>query len=104
MQFAFQLLALLASFCSFVFADLHSRGICVDLVDTDGYEVYNEDASKQACEWYLARNTGTEQWDQCPDCYFSTDPVPHCRSDGWHIGGDELYYYCQLAGADTSAA
>jgi hypothetical protein len=51
---------------SFVSAGLHSDGVCFDAVG--GQNVYNIAATTAACESYLARNTGGEQWDTCPDC------------------------------------
>lgn len=33
------------------------------------------DATKCACEAYRNRNTGDNQWDQCPDCTF-VSPLP----------------------------
>lgn len=50
----------------FVAADLHSDAVCID--KKGGVSVYNEAATKAACGNYKARNTGDEQWDQCPDC------------------------------------
>ncbi|KAL3423094.1 hypothetical protein PVAG01_04841 [Phlyctema vagabunda] len=101
--------AILAFFflSSFVLADLHYTGICVDTKSSsegNDFDFYNDVATKKACESYKNRNTGNEQWDQCPDCTYLEDPVPHCRSDAWHIGGDELTYYCQQAGASNGKA
>jgi hypothetical protein len=60
------LLALFALIAPFVSADLHSDGVCVDVVG--GQNVYNAVATTAACTAYLNRNTGGEQWDTCPDC------------------------------------
>jgi hypothetical protein len=60
----------LIAFCTlvtfFVSADLHSDAVCFDNIG--GQNVYNEAATKAACTSYLNRNTGSEQWDTCPDC------------------------------------
>ncbi|THV50438.1 hypothetical protein BGAL_0150g00010 [Botrytis galanthina] len=92
----------LLSLASFTLADLHTNGICVD-TKSDVY-VYNADATAKTCTNYYNRNTGSEQWDTCPDCTMITTGVPHCESAGWHIGGDELNYYCQQNGAGGSLA
>ncbi|CAI7638537.1 unnamed protein product [Penicillium glandicola] len=55
------------------------------------YEILPE-ATKCACDFYKQRNTGSNQWDQCPDCTFDGN---YCRSADWHIGGDEFTYYCE---------
>jgi hypothetical protein len=60
------LLALFALIAPFVGADLHSDGVCIDVVG--GQNVYNKVATTAACTAYLNRNTGGEQWDTCPDC------------------------------------
>ncbi|GKT73607.1 hypothetical protein ColTof4_06030 [Colletotrichum tofieldiae] len=36
---------------------------------SENYEIL-PDATKCACGYYRNRNTGNEQWDQCPDCQF----------------------------------
>ncbi|KPM36376.1 hypothetical protein AK830_g10198 [Neonectria ditissima] len=54
------------------------------------YEIL-PDATKCACNYYRNRNTGNKQWDKCPDCTFDGTA---CNSAGWHIGGDEMNYYC----------
>ncbi|KAF7908731.1 uncharacterized protein EAF01_004486 [Botrytis porri] len=92
----------LLSLASFTLADLHSTGICVDY--KNDAIVYNSAATIAACTNYRNRNTGSEQWDQCPDCNMITTGTPHCRSDAWHIGGDEWYYYCQQNKAGDSLA
>ncbi|KAI6355240.1 hypothetical protein MCOR25_008282 [Pyricularia grisea] len=55
------------------------------------YEI-DTTATSCACSYYRARHTGSHQWDSCPDCKF--DGI-ECLSDGWHIGGDEMTYYCE---------
>ncbi|KAJ6008651.1 hypothetical protein N7499_001298 [Penicillium canescens] len=55
------------------------------------YEIL-PDETKCACDFYRQRNTGNEQYDQCPDCTFDGN---YCNSAGWHIGGDEMTYYCE---------
>ncbi|KAJ4986132.1 hypothetical protein SVAN01_08396 [Stagonosporopsis vannaccii] len=88
----------------FVAADLHSDAICYD--KKGGASVYNEAATKAACGNYRVRNTGNKQWDQCPDCEMRViGNLNVCHSDGWHIGGDEMSYYCtKINGASASAA
>ncbi|KAK1974172.1 hypothetical protein LZ30DRAFT_741257 [Colletotrichum cereale] len=105
-----------ASLAVSVTAKLHFQASCVkDLVEapsggTPGsvsytwdqyYEILGE-ATRCACELYRQRNTGNKQWDQCPDCQF--DGV-YCNSNDWHIGGDEMAYYCtEKCGAEASIA
>ncbi|PSN69496.1 hypothetical protein BS50DRAFT_490796 [Corynespora cassiicola Philippines] len=87
-------------------ADLHNAGVCVSgrkysmiggtpwsvsYTYAKDFEILPE-ATKCACDLYRQRNTGNKQWDQCPDCTF--DGL-QCTSAGWHIGGDELNYYCE---------
>ncbi|KAK6200705.1 hypothetical protein LQW54_009586 [Pestalotiopsis sp. IQ-011] len=89
-----------------VFADLHSSAVCVDNRSESpsggtgwsvsyswvkDYEIL-PDATKCACDYYKSRNTGDNQWDQCPDCTF--DGLG-CNSAASHIGGDEFTYYCE---------
>lgn len=31
-----------------------------------------------------------------------TGSLQYCHSSDWHIGGDEMYYYCRLHGAGDS--
>ncbi|KAL1297518.1 hypothetical protein AAFC00_005035 [Neodothiora populina] len=65
------------------------------------YEVL-PDATKCACDMYLARNTGGKWWDTCPDCAFDGF---QCSSPAGHIGGDEMNYYCnKKCGAQGSEA
>ncbi|TDZ40389.1 hypothetical protein C8035_v004136 [Colletotrichum spinosum] len=88
-------------------AKLHNAGVCVDARVRGstgngtpwglGYGSYTEyeintAATKCACGYYKNRNTGNNQWDKCPDCTF--DGL-QCLSNGWHLGGDELTYYCE---------
>ncbi|EAU32137.1 conserved hypothetical protein [Aspergillus terreus NIH2624] len=86
-------------------ADLHTQGVCVD-TPGKGVQVYNRNATESACRAYKARNTGDEQWDQCPDCTLQSerDLLYYCESKGSHIGGDELNYYCTQGGAGDSVA
>jgi hypothetical protein len=51
----------------FVAAKMHRAGVCVR--SSTGPKVYHEDATKAACDAYKKRNTGDNQWDQCPDCH-----------------------------------
>ncbi|KAH7353581.1 hypothetical protein B0T11DRAFT_356771 [Plectosphaerella cucumerina] len=99
--FASAVLALAAG----VTADLHNVAVCVDQrtsspiggtgssVSYNWAKAYvlNPTATKCACDLYKRRNTGNKQWDQCPDCWF--DGV-YCNSGSWHIGGDEMDFYC----------
>ncbi|PVH75375.1 hypothetical protein DL98DRAFT_466604 [Cadophora sp. DSE1049] len=68
--------------------------------------VQRDDVTEKACARYKARNTGTKQWDTCPDCVMSTNGAENivCRSNAKHIGGDEWNYYCKQEGADASGA
>ncbi|KPM38659.1 hypothetical protein AK830_g7921 [Neonectria ditissima] len=97
------------------YADLHRAATCVSNRKSStvggtawsvsynwqtSYEVL-PDATKCACEYYRNRNTGDKQWDQCPDCTF--DGSMACISEGKHIGGDEMTYYCEtFCGASGS--
>ncbi|CAK1363552.1 unnamed protein product [Cercospora beticola] len=100
-----------------VMADLHSSAVCVSgrQIGHPGgtpfspgmggfpktYEILL-DATECACGYYRRRNTGNKQWDQCPDCTF--DGL-ECKSEGWHIGGDEMNHYCtKYCGAQGSEA
>ncbi|KAH7374284.1 hypothetical protein BKA66DRAFT_589802 [Pyrenochaeta sp. MPI-SDFR-AT-0127] len=92
--------SILAPFAS---AALHTDGVCVDKVS--GTSVYNKDATAAACGAYLRRNTGDKQWDKCPDCTMKViGNLNVCHSDGKHIGGDELNYYCKQNKAGASLA
>ncbi|TLS24999.1 hypothetical protein PpBr36_06908 [Pyricularia pennisetigena] len=65
------------------------------------YEI-DTSATQCACGYYRNRNTGNNQWDHCPDCAF--DGI-QCVSNAWHIGGDEMEYYCShKCGAQGSEA
>ncbi|KAF6822884.1 hypothetical protein CMUS01_10904 [Colletotrichum musicola] len=83
-------------------ADLHNAAVCVNNRRTGstgngtpyglGYGSWTEyeidlTATQCACSYYKNRNTGTKQWDKCPDCRF--DGL-QCLSAAWHIGGDEV--------------
>ncbi|KAK1142944.1 hypothetical protein N8T08_007185 [Aspergillus melleus] len=99
-------LSLLASTLAIgVFADLHYTGVCYDSPGK-GVSVYNKAATEKACAAYKKRNTGDKQWDQCPDCTLLNDQdlLYYCQSEGQHIGGDELNYYCKQNGAGGSLA
>ncbi|KAJ5361249.1 hypothetical protein N7541_002093 [Penicillium brevicompactum] len=89
------------------FAKLHNVAVCVtnrrETPPPGGnsfsptqpwYKEYNIaiEATKCACDLYNRRNTGDQQWDKCPDCTFDGN---FCNSAGWHIGGDEMTYYCE---------
>ncbi|TLD09547.1 hypothetical protein PspLS_11857 [Pyricularia sp. CBS 133598] len=59
-------------------------------------------ATQCACIFYKNRHSGNNQWDSCPDCVF--DGI-QCLSNGWHIGGDEMTYYCdKLCGSQGAQA
>ncbi|KAH7006750.1 hypothetical protein EDB80DRAFT_684019 [Ilyonectria destructans] len=107
---------LLALAAEGVNAGLHNAAVCVENVKVthkggypwklsyDWNETYeiNTAATQCACNYYLHRNTGNHQWDKCPDCTFDGTA---CNSAGWHIGGDEMNYYCtQKCGAQGSEA
>ncbi|KAJ5107114.1 hypothetical protein N7456_003789 [Penicillium angulare] len=92
-------------FAGVVLADLHNVAVCISdrkyseiggtpfspsYTWSKEYEIL-PDATKCACDYYKQRNTGDKQWDQCPDCTFDGT---YCNSAGWHIGGDEMTYYC----------
>ncbi|PYI07083.1 hypothetical protein BO78DRAFT_469380 [Aspergillus sclerotiicarbonarius CBS 121057] len=96
---------LVAAFATGTLADLHYTGLCYDSPGS-GVKVFNKAATEKACTYYKNRNTGSKQWDQCPDCTLLNDQslLYYCKSEGQHIGGDELNYYCGLAGADGSLA
>ncbi|KAF8859173.1 hypothetical protein BDZ45DRAFT_801871 [Acephala macrosclerotiorum] len=96
----FSTLVYIFSLTATTLAKLHYNAVCVD--ETDAENVYNDAATVQACEWYYLRNKGDEWWNTCSDCVMVTDDSPHCNSAAQHIGGDEITYYCQLAGADNA--
>ncbi|THX08480.1 hypothetical protein D6C77_05895, partial [Aureobasidium pullulans] len=86
-------------------AKLHNSAVCVTgrteaPIGGTGWSVsynwqknYEIDlkATECACGYYKQRNTGDNQWDKCEDCTY--DGL-QCNSAGWHIGGDEMNYYC----------
>ncbi|THX22908.1 hypothetical protein D6D12_08804 [Aureobasidium pullulans] len=86
-------------------AKLHNSAVCVTgrteaPIGGTGWSVsynwqknYEIDlkATECACDYYKQRNTGDNQWDKCEDCTY--DGL-QCNSAGWHIGGDEMNYYC----------
>ncbi|KEQ94875.1 hypothetical protein AUEXF2481DRAFT_80510 [Aureobasidium subglaciale EXF-2481] len=107
---------LLAAFGPGAQAKLHNSAVCVTgrteaPIGGTGWSVsynwqknYEIDitASKCACDHYKVRNTGDKQWDKCEDCTF--DGL-QCNSAAWHIGGDEMNYYCtEKCGAQGSEA
>ncbi|KAF6837995.1 hypothetical protein CMUS01_04826 [Colletotrichum musicola] len=106
MHFAAVLVAAVAC-ATGVAADLHNVAWCADR-DFKGLQESNPAntaATEQACAKYRQRNTGNEQWDQCPDCTPSyRGDLRVCNSVGWHIGGDEWDYYCRQSGADLGKA
>ncbi|OJJ52558.1 hypothetical protein ASPSYDRAFT_51970 [Aspergillus sydowii CBS 593.65] len=104
MELKFQTL-IIATVATGAIADLHVQGVCID-TPGQGVEVYNRLATEKACEAYKSRNTGSEQWDQCPDCTIlnEKDLLYYCESKDGHIGWDELNYYCKQNGAGDSVA
>ncbi|KAH7125772.1 hypothetical protein B0J11DRAFT_568497 [Dendryphion nanum] len=105
MQFTYLFFAV-APLIGSAIADLHNAAVCVTgrtyspiggtpFSPSQTWAKHFEilpDATKCACDAYRRRNTGNKQWDQCPDCTF--DGL-QCVSKGWHIGGDEITYYCE---------
>ncbi|KAJ5237473.1 hypothetical protein N7489_007564 [Penicillium chrysogenum] len=91
-----------------VLADLHNFCACGERHGSnsvqDAYWDFDTAASTYACTRYRNRNTGTKQWDHCPDCKMDTyamdgwSGTPSCFSFGFHMGGDEFDYYCGLKG------
>jgi hypothetical protein len=71
-------------------AELHSSGLCIDTIG--GQNVYNDAATKAACAAYAARNTGSEQWDTCPDCAMVSIPRPSTIRIGNEEVGCELTF------------
>ncbi|CZR61325.1 uncharacterized protein PAC_11221 [Phialocephala subalpina] len=112
MQFSTIFIAMLATSSSTLASptmqkrDLHSSLYCVDVTPAQNFQVgeevtENNDATVAACAAYKNRNTGTNQWDTCPDCIASqSGDVTTCNSAAKHLGGDEMTYYCKQAGAD----
>ncbi|KAG9959936.1 hypothetical protein KCU61_g6992, partial [Aureobasidium melanogenum] len=96
---------LVAALAYGVDAKLHSTAVCVTgrtsspvggsawSVSYNWQKNYEIDlkATQCACDHYKRRNTGNNQWDKCEDCTF--DGL-QCNSAEWHIGGDEMEYYC----------
>ncbi|CAG8971906.1 hypothetical protein HYALB_00007822 [Hymenoscyphus albidus] len=85
--------------------DLHRQIYCVDYHPAknlkEGGEVDN-DATDKACAMYRRRSTGNKQWDKCSDCYMKVlkgSNIHVCISEGRHLGGDEMTYYCKKSGA-----
>ncbi|OJJ78793.1 uncharacterized protein ASPGLDRAFT_30381 [Aspergillus glaucus CBS 516.65] len=96
---------IVAALATSAFADIHTQGVCIDTPGS-GVQVYNKAATEKTCDAYKNRNTGSKQWDQCPDCTLKSerDLLYYCESEGEHIGGDELNYYCTQNGAGDSVA
>ncbi|KAF9874877.1 hypothetical protein CkaCkLH20_07571 [Colletotrichum karsti] len=106
MQFSIALLSVVAC-ATGVAANLHLYAYCADRVfeGINESNPENNDATQVACDKYKARNTGTQQWDTCPDCTTSLrGDVLVCNSLAKHIGGDEWDYYCKNSGADMGKA
>jgi hypothetical protein len=76
-------------------ADLHTRLICLNygssvLGPGTSTAATNDPATIAACNAYRRRNTGTKQWDTCPDCtVIQVNEIKECESKGKHLGGDE---------------
>ncbi|KAJ5523815.1 hypothetical protein N7513_008934 [Penicillium frequentans] len=112
----FEAIPLVLAFSAGALARLHSVAVCVSnrvshpvggtpfspsYTWSTSYEILPAE-TKCACDYYRARHTGDEQWDSCPDCTFDGN---YCNSAGWHIGGDEMNYYCaELCHAEGSEA
>lgn len=61
------------------------------------YEIL-PDATKCACDLYKQRNTGSNQWDQCPDCTFVRSfYLFYNRQDNSQYLGWKLLQFCRLA-------
>ncbi|KAI9931402.1 hypothetical protein ASPWEDRAFT_181282 [Aspergillus wentii DTO 134E9] len=102
MKFSVNILFL---FASLAVADLHNTGVCINS-GGKGVNVYNRDATEKACTAYKNRNTGSKQWDTCPDCTIKNDQsiLYYCDTAAQHMGGDEWNYYCKQNGAEESLA
>ncbi|KAJ4418780.1 hypothetical protein N0V82_005345 [Gnomoniopsis sp. IMI 355080] len=107
----FSIIALFAFMATGAVADLHSSAYCVDIEPATSFkqgqvDTENNSATGLACSAYRARNTGTNQWDTCPDCSTTvgSNGVASCISPAKHIGGDEWEYYCKQNGADGGKA
>ncbi|KAK2067301.1 hypothetical protein P8C59_001055 [Phyllachora maydis] len=95
-------IAVLALLAAGTAASLHSIGACVGKRSIKGWTLLLLEETKCACDHYTARQKGSEWWNSCPDCYFDGT---FCNSPNWHIGGDELNYYCEeLCHASSSEA
>lgn len=66
MHFSSTIVFAAALLAPIVTADIHWSGLCINSVG--GQYVYNDVATKAACAAYAKRNTGTKQFDTCPDC------------------------------------
>uniref|UniRef100_A0A8H7KDU2 Uncharacterized protein n=1 Tax=Bionectria ochroleuca TaxID=29856 RepID=A0A8H7KDU2_BIOOC len=88
------IVVLILAIASSVHADLHKSAACVTGRDGSSFELL-PNATQCACDFYLKRNTGDKQWDQCPDCTFDGTL---CNSADSHIGGDEK---CGAQGAEA---
>ncbi|WYZ34301.1 hypothetical protein EsH8_I_000577 [Colletotrichum jinshuiense] len=104
-----------AALAAVAVANLHSSAVCVkdrtsapvggtpfsvSYTWSTNYEILAA-ATKCACDLYKKRNTGNNQWDQCPDCTF--DGI-ECNSAGWHMGGNQIDDYCKSCGAQGAEA
>ncbi|KZL77618.1 hypothetical protein CT0861_04767 [Colletotrichum tofieldiae] len=107
----------LVSFIGGVFADLHNfcacgkrhgsnsvqDAYCALKVTIEQWD-FDTNITTYACDRYSNRNTGSKQWDSCPDCKMDTYAMdgwagtPSCFSFKFHLGGDEFDYYCGLKG------
>ncbi|KAG7148289.1 hypothetical protein HYQ46_002851 [Verticillium longisporum] len=91
MHYLYSTLAVALMLAGGALADLHNVTVCV---------TNRKSAPIGGTGW--SRNTGNKRWDKCPDCTF--DGLG-CNSAGWHIGGDEMNYYCsKKCGAQGSEA
>ncbi|KZL64632.1 hypothetical protein CT0861_07513 [Colletotrichum tofieldiae] len=98
----------LVSCVSGVCANLHNFCACGKRHGSnsvqDAYWDFDTDITTYACDRYSKRNTGSKQWDSCPDCKMDTYAMdgwagtPSCFSFKFHLGGDEFDYYCGLKG------
>ncbi|TID24318.1 hypothetical protein E2P81_ATG02619 [Venturia nashicola] len=95
-------LALTAALAAGVSAKLHNYALCY--YGPENSAGYHEAATRAACAAYSKRsNKGAAQWNSCPDCVITGAP-PSCYSKEWHLGGDEISFYCKQAGAAGSFA
>ncbi|KAK1454530.1 hypothetical protein CMEL01_16662 [Colletotrichum melonis] len=99
--------ATFAVFATVAFTKMHNAAVCVKNrqrgstgngtpygITYGSWTEYEIDTAgtQCACNYYKNRSTGNNQWDKCPDCHF--DGL-QCLSNAWHIGGDEITYYCE---------